>query len=299
MQDRIAFPVLISRPDGLVVHTLWEPAWPRSASSWKRPNLTEDQKKAYQGQTSAGALKRLKAAIRLMIAQAEEKTAINFKTKKPYTYKVAFITLTLPAPQNDISDREIHEKCFIPWALRMKRRYGMKTYVWRRERQKNGNVHYHIIIDVYIDHANIRSHWNSCLEKLGFISRFHKKHGHTDPNSTDVHSIRKVKDLAAYMVKYIAKQARKKDTIDGRIWDCSKNLKTKEKCRIIGWGEDQKIIALIEQQLSHKKVDCGYSSYYPLSEKQKAFILPVHYQQLWHEYLKRVRNHQTEEPEPA
>lgn len=290
MRDKVCFPVLTIRPDGLCVHTHWEPAWVRSANSFTRPNLDEDRKKAYSGNVTPHAMKRLRWAILLMIACAEEKTAINFKTKKPFTYKIAFVTLTLPASQGDITDQAIHKKCFEPWVKRMKRRYGMNTYVWRRERQKNGNVHYHIIIDVYIDHANIRSHWNTCLEKLGFISRFHKRHSHADPNSTDVHSIRKVRNLAAYMVKYLTKQAAKGQEIDGKLWDCSANLKSKERCRIPGYSNDYASINIIERQLTHKVKECGYANFYPLDEKEKEFSLPVHFKSQYDEYLKKVRS---------
>lgn len=292
MRDHIAIPVLTARPDGIITHVHWEPAWPRSPGSTFRANLTEDRKKAYSGNTTKASMKRLRQAILLIIEQAEEKTAINFKTKKPYTYKIAFVTLTLPAPQLDITDSQIHKKCFIPWLLRMRRRYGLRTYVWRREKQKNGNVHYHIIIDVWIDHANIRSHWNSCLEKLGFISRFHKKHSHSDPNSTDVHSIRKVKNLAAYMVKYLTKQAKANVAIEGKLWDCSINLKSKERCRVVGFGSEQTTISVIEKQLSHKRIECGFAHFYPLTKEEKTFILPTHYKKQYDEYLKRVRTFQ-------
>jgi hypothetical protein len=237
-------------------------------------------------------MKRLRNAILLMIDQAEEKTAINFKTKKPFTYKIAFVTLTLPASQGDISDRDIHKKCFELWVKRMKRRFGLRSYIWRRERQKNGNIHYHIIIDVWIDHANIRSHWNACIEKLGFVSRFHKKHSHADPNSTDVHSIRKVKNLAAYMVKYLTKQAKQDQKIEGKLWDCSPNLKTKERCRIPGFNNETATISVIEHQLSHKRIDCGFAHFYPLNKEEKRFILPDQYKSAYNEYLKKVRTFQ-------
>lgn len=39
--------------------------------------------------------------------------------------------------------------------------------------------------------------------------------GHTDPNSTDVHAVYKVKNIAAYISKYMSKDADKATTIKG------------------------------------------------------------------------------------
>lgn len=51
----------------------------------------------------------------------------------------------------------------------------MKNYVWRMEFQANGNVHYHIATDTYIDYFFIQKQWNAILEKLGYVSRYAQK----------------------------------------------------------------------------------------------------------------------------
>ena len=44
--------------------------------------------------------------------------------------------------------------------------------MWRLEFQANGNVHYHLATDVYIDYFFAQKHWNTILERLGYVSRF-------------------------------------------------------------------------------------------------------------------------------
>lgn len=44
------------------------------------------------------------------------------------------------------------------------------------------------------------------------------------PNTTDIHSVKKVKNLAAYMVKYLSKDPNLGDDWKGRFWACSHGL---------------------------------------------------------------------------
>jgi hypothetical protein len=95
---------------------------------------------------------------------------------------------------------------------------------------------------VYIRYDELRDSWNQRLERLNFISEFEKVHGHRHPNSTDVHSIKKVRDLAAYMVKYMCKMKKNEQKIDGKIWDCSVNLKRKDSAEFIIDGDTADLI---------------------------------------------------------
>lgn len=219
----------------------------------------------YHGYMTPGAVKRAKRAIMLLLAIAEPKKAMNFKLNRQFTFKVNFITLTLPTPQGDITDKQIKSQVLDVWLKAAKRRFGLRSYMWRAERQKNGNLHFHIITDTYIPYDQLRDTWNQRLNRLQFIDKFEKKHGHRHPNSTDVHSINNVKNLAAYFIKYFSKTETTAETcrpvcpwtkaafppkprkrgprfqyiptlaetrIDGKVWDCSRNLKHKGNCEL-------------------------------------------------------------------
>ena len=116
----------------------------------------------------------------------------------------------------------------------------MVNYVWRLEFQKNGNVHYHLVTDTYLDYFLVRKIWNRILEKGGYISDFAEKFnklslnqykklvdpsGTTnfnviakryangcknkwrEPNTVDVKSVVNGKKIAFYISKYFSKSA--------------------------------------------------------------------------------------------
>ncbi len=237
-----------------------------TSNNRSKQNNADGTVKGYTGKLSAYSRKRLKKAIQLIVASSIPKEAPNFKTGKTYKFKVNFITLTLPSPQGSITDKSIKTQCLDPFIKRLKRKYKLNSYVWRAERQGNGNLHFHMITDCWIHYEKMRNDWNDCIGKLGFIEEFKKKHGHSNPNSTDIHSITRIKNLSQYFSKYMAKdeltqeaamniphashayglpkpskkkvywKVCKKEVdclIEGKVWDCSKNLKTKNTCEVL------------------------------------------------------------------
>src|SRR5690554_5071199 len=62
---------------------------------------------------------------------------------------LVFITLTL-------SSKQVHDDNFIKrnllnnFIIYMGRKFDMKNYLWKAEKQKNGSIHFHIVTDVYI-----------------------------------------------------------------------------------------------------------------------------------------------------
>lgn len=237
----IRYPVMQIRPYGLMVYERTEydikprrkdrtpltPDQPDPISSKFEENTGIAQ---YHGHLTPGARKRLKRAIQLICAIAEPKTAMNFKLNKEFKFKLNFITLTLPVPQGDRTDKQIKKEVLDVWLKSAKRLFKLRSYIWRAERQKNGNLHFHIVTDTYLPYDQLRDSWNNRLNRLGMIDEFEKKHGHRHPNSTDVHAIKKVRNLAAYFSKYMAKDAPIDQPIDGKLWDCSRNLKYSKNC---------------------------------------------------------------------
>lgn len=268
------YPVIQVRPYGLLVYerTEWfikkrkEDREPANHNPNRFQNKADGKVKSYTGKLSPYARKKLKRSIQLLVASSVPKEAPNFKNGKLFKFKVNFITLTLPASQGQISDKTLKSQCLDNFIKRCKRKYKLKSYVWRAERQGNGNLHFHIITDCYIHYEKMRNDWNSCLHALGFIDRFKEKNGHSNPNSTDIHAITGIKNLTQYFCKYMAKdeltqekamniphkshsykmirrskhklylkacKTEKECLIEGKVWDCSKNLKVKKNCELL------------------------------------------------------------------
>lgn len=169
-------------------------------STWYQNFASNDTK----GVISKSANKTLVKAIHYLLYRSKLKRIYSADNETYFYFRINFITLTLPAPQAH-SDTIIKERILKPFISRISRHYKMINYIWRAETQLNGNIHFHLTSDVYIPQDKLRYHWNQCCNNLGYIDQFEQVHGHRDPNSTDVHAVKHVKNLTNYLSKYMGK----------------------------------------------------------------------------------------------
>jgi len=223
-------------------------------------NLNDNENKYYE--LSEHSRKRLRKAIDYMIYISKEKNIqgseiisrdfnsefINKKGdkyNKPVPFKLSFITLTLSATQHN-SDEEIKSKLLNHFLTDLRRKHNVNYYIWKAEKQENGNIHFHILTNRYIPHNYIRESWNSIQNKPGFnyvdiysknmqayfkngfksfpndkrtlsqqkkVYNINKSIKWTNPNSTDIHALYKVKNIQAYLTKYISKSVTKTERV--------------------------------------------------------------------------------------
>lgn len=173
-----------------------------------------------------------------MLYTAKEKKIPEGFRGQGLKYKIAFVTLTLSSKQIH-SDKEIIKGILQPLLDWLRKSYKCESYIWRAEKQKNGNLHFHLIIDKWIPWSELRERWNRYQQNLGYVSRyadrqrkFHEngfmvntkimknwkpqnqqaafeKNRHQDwnnPNSVDIHSTKHIKNLKKYLCKYLTKQ---------------------------------------------------------------------------------------------
>ena len=247
--------------------------------------------KTYSGQMTKGSVKRLRKAINTLVAIADYKEATNFKTGKKYRFKTNFITLTLPTPQANRTDKQIKKEVLDVWLKSAKRRFKLKSYVWRAEKQKNGNLHFHITTDTYIPFDQLRDSWNDRLERLNFITEFESKHGHRHPNSTDVHATYKVKDLASYMVKYMTKDNDDGLQVDGKLWDCSENLKAKIRCEKIVDSQTFEWLESIREKYPNQLKKMDQCALLWLTEKQFNQHVTGEYNEMYNTWKDQIKNY--------
>lgn len=156
------------------------------------------------GQISYKARKSIETALSWLLYGAKPKKVWCEERQKFFRFKVNFLTLTLSAKQVH-PDEQITNVCLNDFLDNMRKRFGLVNYLWRAEAQANGNIHFHVTTDTYIPHDKVRLYWNRSQQKLGYVSAFSKIHGHANPNSTDIHSVKHVKRLASYLSKYMCK----------------------------------------------------------------------------------------------
>jgi len=183
------------------------------------------QVKTYSGDITPHAKRRLKRAIECLYMITPQIKIFNRSIGKTTKFRLSHLTLTLSSPQGDYSDKDVNKFLLQPFLRNCKRKLGLKNYVWKAETQVNGNIHYHIISDMYADYDKLRLYWNNVQNTFRYIDEFEARNGHRDPNSTDIHYVRNDSQLAAYLMKYIAKGAKDARKINGKVWDCNTTLK--------------------------------------------------------------------------
>jgi len=167
---------------------------------------------------------------------------------------VAFVTLTLPSSQKHTD--KVLRKCLVRFIENLRKTYNVEHYVWKAEAQKNGNIHFHILIDRFIEWKTIRYLWNKQINKFGYVDRYQKKmtsfftngfemlpndkrdkdkqykayldnkaNNFTNPNTTDIHSLKGITNITNYITKYMTKLEEGKRSIIGAIWGADNKLK--------------------------------------------------------------------------
>lgn len=225
-----------------------------------------NSKRKAEGKLSDNAKRKLIRAIDYLLFISQPKTVINPASGKRFKFKVNFITLTLSSTQIH-SDKEITNTLLNQFLTEIRQEYKLKFYVYRAEKQKNGNIHFHILTDIFIPYTTLRDKWNRIQNKLGYVDRYKEnmlkwhgkgfrfrqelskfwsyeqqlkayksgvKSGFNRPNSTDIHSLKNIRNVRQYLIKYMIKTTENNSLTDqesdekylvvGRIWSCSQTL---------------------------------------------------------------------------
>lgn len=182
-------------------------------------------RKRYIGQITDGVIKRMRKCITMLLQSTPYQYRTNPVTGKTMTHKLSFITLTIPDVEKAKDAKFCHKYLLQPMLRVLRENHLMKSYIWKAELQENGSIHYHLTCDCVVHHRSLRSAWNSILLRNGMLKDFELKYGHSDPNSTDIHNVRNVRNLESYLVKYICKSYQNEEALAGKVWDASKNIK--------------------------------------------------------------------------
>lgn len=203
----------------------------------------------YVGFVTDGIKKRMKRVITLLLQSTPYTYKIHPVSGRTISHKVSFITLTTPTHENSYDAKFCHKMLLEPTLRFLRAKHGMKSYIWKVELQSNGQIHYHITADIVINHTHLKDFWNNLLRKHSMLDQFKEKYGHDNPNSTDIHNVQKVNNLEAYLVKYICKEYQNESKINGKIWDCSTNLKANDYYKVqLDFQTHQQILQLQSTQ---------------------------------------------------
>ena len=233
---------LLINPTSLVTYPVFEHQFnKRNKTSFKVVNI-KGENLNYQGEINNKSKSKIIQAVNLLYDISTTRKFKNKTTGKLNYFKLNFITLTLSSAQMQVSDKLIKKECLGWWLNYAKNKFGLKSYVWKSERQKNGNLHFHLTTNCYISVKELRESWNKAQNRIGFVDLFEMKFNHRNPNSTDIRIVKNTKMLGIYIAKYIGKELNKNDKIGGKVWDCSLNLKNVKKCNV-------ELLGIVEKEL--------------------------------------------------
>jgi hypothetical protein len=225
---------------------------PRGMSSSMRLHIQNLRAMAkYTGMVTDSSQKLIRKSLDKFLQLSKRKKVFNPITKKLQSFKLTFCTLTLSEADRIVDAKEAYEKLLKPMLRWFKEKQEVDLYLWKAELQERGQIHYHITLNHWVHYSDIRDAWNNLQNRAGLLESFYSKFGHKNPNSTDIHSVYKVRNIQAYLLKYLSKKEEDGGHINGKTWDCSQRVKgykyvtfeanevNKEALR---WGELLKLI---------------------------------------------------------
>jgi hypothetical protein len=113
-------------------------------------------------------------------------------------------------------------------ALRSEKKFD---YIWVAERQKNGNIHFHVLMNRRINVTRGNPLWVLQQYNAGIV---HEKYSHEEIldrfkkgtigeilNPFDIRSVNSIDGLSLYLTKYLCKSS---DEFHCRVWHCSRGV---------------------------------------------------------------------------
>ena len=176
-RDLIFIPKISTRPNKIVLFN--EVSWygkndkpsEKSRSVSSSPKVS---KQFHNFKISSAAHKNIQEKITWLYTLGKSRYVKTYSGKEIFNFKINFLTLTLPSSQVH-NTATITNDLFNQFLTEIRQRTRMENYVWRLEFQGNGNVHYHIVTDTFIDYFFARKIWNRILNKFAYIDNFAEK----------------------------------------------------------------------------------------------------------------------------
>lgn len=250
----------------------------------KASSLANLKDNKVKGKFSKKAQKRMHNIINNWVSMVDSKVCLEGGTKKMFNNYMTFVTLTLSSKQKH-DDKWIKRHIFNSFLINCKRKWSINNFLWVSEAQKNGNIHFHVIFDSKIPKTELQNCWNKIQQSCGYLDDYIRKYGHADAPSTRIESFRKVRNIAAYLVKYFTKDDDSR-LIEGRLWGCSDKLKMVVPFSLPVDNDIEEMLFNLENDKGVNKFhDDFFSIYKNVDSKKLLQELDWHFDEMLNHYL--------------
>lgn len=152
------------------------PNQPTQLNANSLANLEKVNQEGYNGYMSDATRRHVKGILENLLIAIELNTSMKFPfvagQEKPLNQVYpTFVTLSLPFKQMH-DDNDLKREVFTPFMQEIIRNWNVRCYVWVAETQKNGNIHFHILMDRGIPAVRLRQIWNKHLDTLDYVKCF-------------------------------------------------------------------------------------------------------------------------------
>lgn len=248
-----------------------------------------EHKRAYSGTVTVNTRRRIRKAVDTLVQISDWQRVTNPTNQQTFEFKMNFITLTMPAQQEQLTGKIAYKLLLKPFIQTMTRLHSMKHYIWKAELTKQNTIHYHITTNTFIDYRVVRKRWNELLQKNNLLTDYYAKHNHYNPNSTDIHKVYNDEQIEGYLEKYISKLNPNEASVIGKVWDCSLSLKTAKRFNVEFTSEH---VEQINDCFINSGIDWFEADYFTVIKfkKLKPFAVLRGYEHtLYNEWLDKIR----------
>lgn len=227
----------------------------------KRRVVTERQLAALNSQRFTGFLskdvqKKMIGTVQNWSDTIDEMNARNLRNQIKTQYQINMLTITLSATQQH-NDKFIKRWLLVPFIAKLVKTNPDVSYLWRAEPQKNGNIHFHILIDRYFSKDWVQREWNKTQSQHGYHSQLTESKTDLGKNSTRIEALASKDNAISYVAKYISKNEGDR-AIEGRLWGCSDRLR---KLQPIEYNLNKQQVIDVIKEISNNPVNMWESEY--------------------------------------
>jgi len=243
----------------------------------------------YSGKLTVHARKRLTKAISLLVQISRQRKIFNPISNRYENHRLSFLTLTIPSQAEIVTLKQGHNNLLKPFLMWLRDTGKIKTYIWKAEVQKRGQLHYHITTNSWIHYQIIRNKWNYILSKNDLMKEYIEATGNANPNSTDIHSVYRINDIQSYLTKEFAKSIQNDHSSHGKLWNCSTNLKGKKYFSVYLKEEHNKNIFLLDRRSPLRETTTEFCTILKTKDNLSYTILTKEEKAQYKDYITSIR----------